>query len=60
MENVMSIGNGGNDVDMLEMSGYGVAVGNSEPEAKAVADYICPPQSEDGASEAIERILLKG
>ena len=58
MSNIMSIGNGGNDVDMLEKCGIGVAVGNAVREAKDAADYVCPPQEEDGALYAIERFLL--
>ena len=58
LDNIMSIGNGGNDVDMLKKCGIGVAVGNAVQKAKDAADYICPPQSDDGAIEAIERFLL--
>jgi len=58
LNNVMSIGNGGNDVDMIERCGLGVAVGNATQKAKDAADYVCPPQDEDGALYAIERFLL--
>ena len=58
LSDIMSIGNGGNDVDMIEKCGFGVAVENAVPEAKEAADYICPPQEEDGAIDAIERFLL--
>ncbi|MBN2878562.1 MAG: HAD family phosphatase [Clostridia bacterium] len=59
LENIMSIGNGGNDAEMLKMCGFGVAVENSVPEALAAADYICKAQDKDGVAEAIERFLLK-
>ncbi|MEX1377857.1 MAG: Cof-type HAD-IIB family hydrolase [Eubacteriales bacterium] len=58
LENTMSIGNGGNDVDMIEKCGLGVAVENAVQEAKDAADYICPSQEKDGAIEAMERFLL--
>jgi len=58
LENIMSIGNGGNDVDMIQKCGFGVAVENAVPEAKKAADFICPPQVEDGAVIAMEQFLL--
>lgn len=59
LNNVMSIGNGGNDVDMIKRTGFGVAVMNAVDEVKQAADYICPSQEEDGAVQAIEKYLLK-
>lgn len=58
LSNVMSIGNGGNDIDMIKRTGLGVAVMNAVDEAKQVADYICPSQKDDGAAQAIEKYLL--
>jgi len=58
IKDIMAIGNGGNDVDMIKVAGFGIAVGNAVQEAKEAADYICPPQSEDGAITAIEQFLL--
>jgi len=58
LNNVMSIGNGGNDVDMIKRAGFGVAVMNAVPEAREAADYICASQEDDGAAEAIEKFLL--
>lgn len=55
---VMAIGDQDNDIDMIEWAGLGVAMGNASPGAKAVADYIVPPISEEGAASAIERFVL--
>ncbi len=57
---VMAIGDQANDVPMLLWAGLGVAMGNASPETKAVANWIAPPLSANGAAEAIERFLLKG
>jgi Cof subfamily protein (haloacid dehalogenase superfamily) len=54
----MAIGDEENDVSMLEVAGLGVAVGNASPEAKAAADVIAPPITEDGAVWAIEKYVL--
>lgn len=56
-EQVMAIGDGLNDVEMLKTVGYGVAMGNAEPEVKAVADDITLSCAEDGVAVAIEALL---
>jgi Cof subfamily protein (haloacid dehalogenase superfamily) len=58
-QEVMAIGDGHNDVDMLAWAGLGVAMGDGKPEAKAAADAIAPSFSEDGAAWAIERFVLQ-
>jgi Cof subfamily protein (haloacid dehalogenase superfamily) len=59
-ENVMAIGDSGNDALLVEWAGLGVAVGNASDEVKAVADVIAPAQVEDGAAWAIECHALNG
>jgi Cof subfamily protein (haloacid dehalogenase superfamily) len=54
-EQVMAIGDSGNDRSMVEWAGIGVAMGNASPDVKATADIIAPPQDVDGAAWAIER-----
>lgn len=46
-EECLAIGDGGNDVSMLQFVGIGVAVGGARPETKAVADFIAPEVSHD-------------
>jgi Cof subfamily protein (haloacid dehalogenase superfamily) len=55
---VMAVGDQDNDVSMVSWAGLGVAMGNGSPTTKAVADWIAPPVSEDGAAVAIERFIL--
>ena len=55
---VMAVGDGSNDADMLSWAGLGVAMGNGTPEAQAAADVIAPPFDQDGMAWAIERYLL--
>ena len=54
---VMAIGNGLNDMDMLSAAGLGVAVGNAEQELKEMADVVTASCDEDGVALAIEAIL---
>ena len=55
---VLALGDGINDVDMLAWAGLGVAMGDGHPEALAVAGVIAPPFDEDGVAWAIEQYVL--
>ena len=55
MENVMAIGDSGNDASMLEAAGISVAVENAMPVAKEAAEYITASCLNDGVAEAIYR-----
>jgi hypothetical protein len=57
-EQVMAIGDQGNDVAMIAWAGVGVAMGNGAPAAKAVAHWIAPSLSANGAAVAIEHFIL--
>lgn len=55
---VMAVGDGGNDVAMLQYAGVSVAMGNAIPEAKQAAKYITDTNEEDGLAKAIEKYLF--
>ena len=59
-ENVLALGDGENDVEMLRMAGIGVAMANGMPEAKQAADYVVSSNDDDGVAEAVERFVLNG
>lgn len=56
-ENMIAFGDGPNDLDMLSYAGIGVAMGNAVPEAKAAANYITDPVTEDGILHAMQALL---
>lgn len=56
---VVAIGDGPNDIEMLRHAGTGVAMGNASEEVKAVADFVTGHHENDGLAEFIERYLLK-
>ncbi len=58
-EEVMAIGDGHNDLDMIAWAGYGVAMSTSPPAVLQVARIICPPLAEDGAADTIKRYVLR-
>lgn len=59
-QEVMAIGDSGNDKEMVAWAGLGVAMGNASAEARRAAKYIAPTVDEDGVAEAIERFCLNG
>jgi hydroxymethylpyrimidine pyrophosphatase-like HAD family hydrolase len=58
-DEVMAIGDQDNDIEMIAWAGLGIAMGNASAGARAVADYIAPPLTEEGAAWAIEHFILK-
>ena len=53
-DEIMAFGDGGNDVDMLEYAGIGVAMGNGGADAKAAADYITDDVEHNGIFNALK------
>jgi len=57
MEDTAAIGDNFNDVSMLKMAGLGIAMGNAEPEIKALAKAISLTNVEHGVAHAIQCVL---
>lgn len=57
LEQVVAFGDNYNDIDLLQHVGYGVAVDNARPEAKAVAREIAAHHREDGVAQVVERLF---
>ncbi len=57
-EDLVAIGDGGNDVSMIKYAGIGVAMQNAPDEVKAHADWVTTlDNNHDGVVEAIERFF---
>jgi Cof subfamily protein (haloacid dehalogenase superfamily) len=56
-DEVMCIGDNENDASMVAYAGIGVAMANGAEETKAVADYVAPPNYEDGVATAIMKYI---
>ncbi len=52
-EEIMAIGDNVNDKLMIENAGIGVAMGNSAPYIKEIADKVVASNNEDGVAEAL-------
>ena len=57
-QDVMAVGDQGNDLTMVQWAGLGVAMGNGNPITQAAANWIAPAIDEDGAAVAIEKFIL--
>lgn len=57
-EEIMAIGDGFNDMTMLQSIGFPVAMGNGVAELKAVAKAITTDNNHDGVADAIEKYVL--
>jgi Cof subfamily protein (haloacid dehalogenase superfamily) len=57
-EEILAIGDQGNDLSMITHAGIGVAMGNAPDEVKQFANYVAPRIDQDGVAEAIERFVL--
>lgn len=57
-DELMAIGDNGNDVTMLEAAGCSVAVADGAPEALAAAKHITAAHDKDGVAKAIDTYIL--
>lgn len=57
-EQVMAIGDEGNDIAMFDYAGCAVAMGNGSDEAKAHADHVVATNDDGGVAEAIRNFAL--
>ncbi len=54
-EEVIAIGDNVNDRKMIEQAGLGIAMGQSMPQLKELADYVTSSNTEEGVAKAIEK-----
>lgn len=54
---VVTFGDGGNDVEMLKQAGFGFAMANGMPAAKAAANYSTVSNNEEGVLKIIDNVL---
>ena len=58
-EEIITMGDAGNDLHMIEYAGMGIAMGNATNDIKTIANYITESNNEDGVAKAIEKFVLK-
>lgn len=57
-EEIITFGDGENDIGMLHYAGIGVALGNAGDDVKAAADYVTADIDDDGVWKALERFHI--
>lgn len=57
-DEMIVIGDGGNDVPMFECGGYKIAMGNADHIIKEKADFITDTNNNDGVAKAIKKIIF--
>ena len=58
-EDTVAIGDNFNDVPMLKVAGFSIAMGNAEAEVKELCDVVTLTNDEDGVAHAIRTYILK-
>lgn len=58
MDQVVAIGDSGNDIPMLLDAGLGIAMSSASEEVKEAADVVTASNEEDGVALAIEKYVL--
>lgn len=59
MSEVLAIGDGEADINMLQMAGTGVAMANATDAVRRCADFTTLSNDEDGAALAIEKAIMQ-
>lgn len=54
----IAFGDGENDIDMLELVGYGIAMSNGHQKLKMVANFVTKSSSDDGIDFALRKLEL--
>lgn len=57
-EEMIAVGDGFNDLSMIEYAGLGVAMANSPEEIKRAADFVTLSNEDDGVAYVIEKFIL--
>jgi phosphoglycolate phosphatase (TIGR01487 family) len=60
VQDFVAFGDSPNDIEMLQVSGLGVAVGNAHPELKKVAGMVTKGEHGTGVEEAVGELKEKG
>lgn len=56
-EEMIAIGDGFNDLSMIQYAGLGIAMANAQPIVRENADFITLSNDEDGVAYAVEKFI---
>ncbi len=58
-EEMAAVGDGFNDLSMIQLAGFGVAMANAQDVVKEAADYTTLSNDEDGVAAMVEKFILE-
>lgn len=58
VDELMAVGDGSNDLQMVKHAGIGIAMGNAVPSVKEAAVLVVSGNDDGGIVEAFERFVL--
>ncbi len=58
VEDILAVGDAGNDIPMLKQAGFSVAMGNASEEIKKMCDYVTFDNNSDGIAHIIEKFCI--
>lgn len=58
IKDVIAFGDANNDIEMIEMAGVGVAMGNAVDYIKEISDYVTLSNDEDGIAYYLEKFVF--
>lgn len=56
-DDTIAFGDGGNDIEMLQWAGIGIAMGNAAPEVQKAADMVTASVDDEGIEQAVNKLL---
>jgi P-type E1-E2 ATPase len=59
IDDTLAIGDGANDIPMLEQAGVAVVMENADDSIKKLADFVTKNNNESGIATAFEKYVLK-
>ncbi|WP_179301809.1 Cof-type HAD-IIB family hydrolase [Neobacillus jeddahensis] len=59
LEDTVAIGDNFNDIPMLQIAGFSIAMGNADPLVKEICDAVTLSNEENGVAYAMEEFILK-
>ncbi len=57
-EELMAVGDSENDIEMINLAGLSIAMGNSPDSVKSIADFVVADNNNNGVSEAINKYFF--
>ncbi len=58
VEDIIAVGDAGNDIPMLESAGFPIAMGNALLHVKEICKAVCPDNNSDGIAYIIEKYCI--